>query len=108
MGKKSKAGGAGQSVTVIALEEARYEIMASVNEQRLAAVMSKIGRVSPRDKAACRQLLHDFKEDVRESLENGEASALQGSRELQEELEELCKEVIKHMLLGPRLKNQNP
>ena len=46
----------------------RYEIEARVTEQRLANVVSKIGRIDPADRVACRQLLDCLQRDVLESL----------------------------------------
>jgi len=96
--KKGRAGHCGVAPAISDVESARYEIMACVNEQRLAAVMSKIGRVDPRDQLACRRLLEDFIKDVCDSLEDAEAAVLQGSLELQQELEELCSEVMHNSL----------
>jgi len=46
----------------------RYELIAAVTEQRLAAVLSKTGEVDTHDRTACRELLNDFEADVVESL----------------------------------------
>merc|ERR1712060_1002264 len=62
--KKGKAGGGGRAPQLAAEELTRVEMMALVTEQRLANVLSKTGRVDPGDRAACRQLLEDLKEDV--------------------------------------------
>lgn len=106
--KKGKAGGTGHvAVALSSFDEARYEILACITEQRLAAVMSKVGRVEASDRAACRQLLEDFKQDVRESLGEAEAQALQQSAELQEELDRLSRELITTELLGRRAGGQS-
>lgn len=96
--KKGRAGGCGVASTISDVESARYEIMACVNEQRLAAVTSKIGRIDPEDQLARRRLLEDFVKDVCESLEDTESAVLQGSPELQQELQELCLEVMNYSL----------
>lgn len=46
----------------------RYEMLAAINQQRLDAVVSKVGQVDTDDKPACRQLLRDFMVDVAEAL----------------------------------------
>ena len=46
----------------------RFEMLAAINAQRLAAVLSKTGTVDPANKAACRQLLDDVMADVEEAL----------------------------------------
>ena len=62
----------------------RYEMLAAVTENRLAAVVSKVGRVNVTDRAACRALLDLFVDDVIEQLEADglvpSAAALQASR----------------------------
>merc|ERR1711976_202058 len=92
--RKGKIGGAGVAPAVTDVERSRYEIIANVTEPRLAAVMSKIGRIDPANKEACRKLLEDFKEDVREALEDEDAETLQRSAELQEELDQLSRKLI--------------
>lgn len=97
--KHSKGGGGG-TVSVTDEELTSMEIAACVTEQRLANVLSKIGRVDPKNKEACRVLLDDFREDVREALEDADRQALHGSSKLQAELDELCKAAITRELLG--------
>jgi Rnl2 family RNA ligase len=48
----------------------RWEMLAAVSEPRLAAVASKVGRISLDDRAACRGLLDLFRADVLEALES--------------------------------------
>jgi len=93
--KRGKAGGGGVAPVMNGEELALIEIQASITEQRLAAVLSKIGRVDPNDKAACRQLLSDFKADLLESLEEADAQLLRQSPNLQEQLDQLSKDLIK-------------
>eukprot|EP00928_Gymnodinium_smaydae_P022726 TRINITY_DN18992_c0_g1_i1.p1 TRINITY_DN18992_c0_g1~~TRINITY_DN18992_c0_g1_i1.p1 ORF type:complete len:384 (-),score=54.50 TRINITY_DN18992_c0_g1_i1:272-1423(-) len=97
--KKGKAGGACSAPTDSIVETARYEILACINDQRLAAVMSKIGRVDVRDQVACRYLLESFKEDVRESLSEDDGLQLQQSSDLQQNLDAECRVLIKRVLL---------
>merc|ERR1712061_678807 len=82
------------------IERSRYEIIANVIETRLAAVLSKIGRVDVANKEACRRLLEDFKEDVCEALEEEDAVTLRNSLELQQELDQLSRTLITHKLIG--------
>jgi Rnl2 family RNA ligase len=49
-------------------ELVRWEMLAAVSEPRLAAVASKVGRISLEDRAACRALLDLFQQDVIEAL----------------------------------------
>merc|ERR1712093_565393 len=77
----------------------RYEVEACVTEQRLDNVLSKTGRVEPRDKAACNQLLDGLKEDVREALEDEDRVVLLNSGALQQELDQLCRKLITKVLL---------
>lgn len=100
--KTSKAGGGGQAHGMSEEDLVGVEIAALVTEQRLANVLSKTGRVDPTDRSACRQLLGDFKEDVRDALEEGDAAALQLSEALQTTLDGLCREVITQELLRAR------
>merc|ERR1719221_2005492 len=67
--RRGKAGGGGCAPSVSNEDLVLIEVRASVTEQRLANVLSKIGRVAPSDREACRQVLHDFKADVAEALE---------------------------------------
>jgi len=97
--KKGKAGGGGKAPAVAADELALIEITAMVTEQRLANVLSKCGRVDPSDRAACRQLLQDFKQDVADALDPPEAEFLAASREAQSELDRLCREAITRELM---------
>merc|ERR1712118_308332 len=80
-------------------ELVRYEMEACVTEQRLDNVLSKIGCVDPQDKAACRQLLEGLKEDVHEALEEEDRIVLLSAGTLQQELDELCRKLIKKVLL---------
>jgi Rnl2 family RNA ligase len=96
--KNSKAGGGG-AATANDEELAGLEIAACVTEQRLANVLSKTGRVDPKDKDACRSLLEDFQQDVRDALEEGDLQMLLASSSLQAELESMCKAVIKRELM---------
>lgn len=100
--KKGKAGGGGRAPALAAEELARMEMMALVTEQRLANVLSKIGRVDPSDRAACRQVLNDLKEDVCEALDDGDAETVRSSLNLQQELDSLCRELITLELVGGR------
>jgi Rnl2 family RNA ligase len=97
--KQSKGGGGG-NVTVTDEEITSMEIAACVTAQRLANVLSKIGRVDPKNKEACRALLQDFREDVKEALEDKDRQALGVSTKLQAELDDFCKGVITQELLG--------
>jgi Rnl2 family RNA ligase len=97
--KRSKGGGGG-TVTVTEEGLVGLEMAACITEQRLANVLSKIGCVDPKNKDACRALLEDFKEDVREALEENDQQLLRSSQKLQAELEALCKAVITQELLG--------
>jgi Rnl2 family RNA ligase len=92
--RKGKAGGGGAAPTVNEDEITLIEIQACVTEQRLAAVMSKIGRVDPLDKASLARLLSDFEADVMEALEEADAGRLRQSVALQEHLRQLSKELI--------------
>jgi len=100
--KKGKAGGSGMAPSITDAEECRYEVLASITEARLAAVISKIGRVDPHNREACRELLAEFKEDVHESLEDQHAESLRSSEELQQELDRLSRELITRELVGQR------
>merc|ERR1740121_1703043 len=99
--KKGKKGGAGQAPPVPAEELALMEVAALVTEQRLANVLSKIGRVEATDREACRQLLQALKDDVAEALEPSDAQVLQGSPQVQQELDALCRALITREL-APR------
>jgi len=103
--KKGKAGGGG-TVTTNEEELAALEIAACVTEQRLANVLSKTGRVDPKDRDACRSLLEDFQQDVRDALEDGDLQLLLASNRLQAELEGLCKTVITRELMSARKKGR--
>jgi Rnl2 family RNA ligase len=81
------------------------EVAASVTEQRLDNVLSKIGRVDIRDQEACRRLLEDLKKDVRDSLEDADLEILRGSANLEAELDKLARSLIKGTLLGKRRQN---
>jgi len=76
------------------LELVRIEVVSRVTEQRLSAVLSKIGRVDPTDSTACRMLLRALKEDIRESLTEEERAILVDSTALKAELDSLCRELI--------------
>lgn len=107
--KKGKAGGGGVAPVITDEESSRYEIMANVTEARLAAVLSKIGRVDPADKEACLKLLEDFKEDVREALEaleEQDAHALRSSPDLQQDLDQWSRQLITRELVGKRKKQK--
>mmetsp|Transcript_43454 Transcript_43454/g.70415 ORF Transcript_43454/g.70415 Transcript_43454/m.70415 type:complete len:402 (-) Transcript_43454:87-1292(-) len=98
--RKGKAGG-GFTVAVSDEELARMEVLALVTEQRLANVLSKIGRIDPSNKPACIQLLEDFKADVQEELgESEEGRALRRSTALQAELDGSCRCIISRELKG--------
>merc|ERR1711865_373942 len=78
--KKGKCGGGGKDHFLVSPEELTgIEVAAMVNEQRLAAVQSKIGRVDPTDKLACRELLESLKQDVREALDGSDLEVLSAS-----------------------------
>lgn len=99
--KKGKAGGGGYANSTFSEEDLTgIEVCASVTEQRLAAVMSKIGRVDPKDKTGCRRLLDDLKEDVCESLEAADLVVLRKSHKLEAELDDLCRQLITRVLVG--------
>lgn len=53
-----------------------YEMMALVTENRLVNVISKRGRVDPKDKAKIMQLLHAFMEDIAQQLKDDNAEQL--------------------------------
>lgn len=97
--KKGKDGGGGEGFSVTPEELTRIEILALITEQRLDNVLSKIGRVNARDQQACRQLLEDFKQDVRESLEESDIDILRGSVGLEADLDTMSKDLIKQRLL---------
>lgn len=61
-------GGGGDGAGADAESLLRYEMMAAVTEQRLDNVVSKVGRVDPHDRAACRALLDELMRDVEQSL----------------------------------------
>jgi len=46
----------------------RYEMQAAVNENRLQSALSKLGRIDPADRVACRRLFEAVCADVEESL----------------------------------------
>mmetsp|Transcript_61498 Transcript_61498/g.170520 ORF Transcript_61498/g.170520 Transcript_61498/m.170520 type:complete len:418 (-) Transcript_61498:52-1305(-) len=93
--RRGKAGGAGAAPALSEEDLALIEIQAAVTEQRLANVLSKVGRVDPLDQRACRRLLDDFKADVAESLEDADERLLSQSTALQEQLDQLCRDMIK-------------
>jgi len=97
--KKGKAG-AEVHYSMPVEELVSIEVVASVTEQRLDNVLSKIGRVDIRDQQGCRRVLEDFKQDVRESLEDADLEVLRGSADLEETLDKLCRSLIKERLLG--------
>jgi len=103
--KKGKAGGGGRAPAVAAEELVRLEVTALVTEQRLANVLSKIGRVDPTDRAACRQVLGDLQADVLDALDEGDAETFRSSPTLQQELDTMCRELITRELL-PRLRSK--
>lgn len=70
-GKASGGGGAGGGPGegwASAEASLRYEMLAAVNEQRLASVQSKRGFVDAADRQACRRVLDDLMCDVEEAL----------------------------------------
>lgn len=75
-------------------ELVEMEVVSRVTEQRLASVLSKIGRVDSSDQVACRRLLLAMKEDVRESLTDEERQTLKCSPLIKEKLDSLCRQVI--------------
>lgn len=77
----------------------RYEMQACVTQQRLDNVLSKTGRVDPRNKAACCHLLETLKEDVRDALEEDDHNVFLSSATLQKELDQLCRKLITRVLL---------
>eukprot|EP00427_Karlodinium_veneficum_P052924 CAMPEP_0169371354 /NCGR_PEP_ID=MMETSP1017-20121227/35848_1 /TAXON_ID=342587 /ORGANISM="Karlodinium micrum, Strain CCMP2283" /LENGTH=353 /DNA_ID=CAMNT_0009469837 /DNA_START=54 /DNA_END=1114 /DNA_ORIENTATION=+ len=97
--KKGKAG-AEVHYSMPVEELVSIEVVASVTEQRLDNVLSKIGRVDIRDQQGCRRVLEDFKQDVRESLEDADLEVLRGSADLEETLDKLSRSLIKQRLLG--------
>lgn len=97
--RKGKAGGTGTAPALGAEDVVRWEIEALVTEQRVDNVLSKIGHVDITDKGACRQVLADLKDDVRESLDGQQADILRGSIVLEGELDKLCRQVITAVLL---------
>jgi len=98
--KKGKAGGAGGAPNIGDEELVLMEVTALVTEQRLANVLSKIGRVDPDDQTACRQLLHDFKQDVEEALEDADLQALRSSLAIREAFDKLSRRLITRQLIG--------
>lgn len=84
------------------VENIRSRILSNVTEQRLAAVLSKHGRVDPGNKDACRKLLDDFKKDVREALEQEDSDGLRSFPELLVELDKLCRKLITRELLAKK------
>jgi len=101
--KRGKAGGGGRGNSTVNEEElAGIEIAAMVTEQRLASVLSKIGRVDPKDKEACRSLLEDLKQDVRESLDASDLEVLGNSTKLEADLDAWCRALITQELRGSR------
>jgi len=103
--KKGKAGGGGQAPVMSSEDLASLEVAALVTEQRLANVLSKIGRVDAADKQACREVLQGLKDDVAEALDPAEAQVLQSSQQVQEELDSLCRKLITREL-APRLRRR--
>ena len=72
--KASRAGGCAAGPEELPADELLgYEIAAHVTEQRLAAVLSKRGRLDAADKRQCRELLDEFQADVVEALAEGGA-----------------------------------
>jgi len=67
--REARQGGGVYDTGPTAKELAIYEIQARVTEQRVHAVMSKIGRVSSKDRERCREVLHAFVDDVVEALD---------------------------------------
>lgn len=98
--KKGKAGGVGGAPNIGDEELALMEVTALVTEQRLANVLSKIGRVDTDDQAACRLLLHDFKQDVEDALEGTDLQVLRSSLALREALDKLSRRLITRELVG--------
>ena len=91
------------------MELIRYEMLAAINTQRLAAVVSKRGDTDPSDKAACRQLLNDLVADVVEELEaDGLLESCRG--DLKGYYPELWKElhVESRKILAPYLRGTDP
>jgi Rnl2 family RNA ligase len=80
----------------------KYEVEACVTEQRLNNVLSKTGHVDPQNKAACRQLLEDLKEDIHEALAEDDRIILLGSEILQHDLDQLCRKLVTKVLLRKR------
>jgi len=106
--RKGKSGHSGIAAAITDTERSRYEIIANITDVRLAAVLSKIGRVDAHNKAECRRLLEDFKEDVREALEEPDAEALRNSPQLQEELDQMSRDLITQTLLtGTKRQQRN-
>eukprot|EP00405_Crypthecodinium_cohnii_P002245 CAMPEP_0194756404 /NCGR_PEP_ID=MMETSP0323_2-20130528/10104_1 /TAXON_ID=2866 ORGANISM="Crypthecodinium cohnii, Strain Seligo" /NCGR_SAMPLE_ID=MMETSP0323_2 /ASSEMBLY_ACC=CAM_ASM_000346 /LENGTH=407 /DNA_ID=CAMNT_0039675893 /DNA_START=38 /DNA_END=1261 /DNA_ORIENTATION=+ len=91
--KAGKAGGAGTE-TMSEEEIAWVEVQACVTEQRLAAVISKIGRIDPTDKPAIIALLAALEADVREDLAEDDLAKLNESKELKARLQQACKDLI--------------
>jgi Rnl2 family RNA ligase len=103
--KKGKAGRGGRANSTVDDEKlAAIEIAALVTQQRLANVLSKIGRVNPKDREACRALLQDLKEDVAEALDSHDLEILQRSTRLKANLDEWCRALITQELLGAKPK----
>ncbi len=75
-----------------------FEILARVTPPRLAAVMSKLGRVTPDEPERCRELLRAFKADVREDLAatggDDSLAALRASASLRSALDAAARELI--------------
>ena len=99
--RDAKAGGGGAELAPDEL--VRFEMLAAITEQRLAAVTSKRGRVDVADKAACRALLDEFKADVVDALRDDgvlDASAPGLSAELGAELDDEARRLVATWLRG--------
>lgn len=92
--KSSRNGGGNRQLFMGKIDLVRMEVMAQVTEQRLAAVLSKIGRVDPKDTTACKALLRAFKKDIRQSLAEDDLRFLGESVEMKRELDASCREII--------------
>eukprot|EP00746_Dinoflagellata_sp_MGD_P005688 gnl/MRDRNA2_/MRDRNA2_111019_c0_seq1.p1 gnl/MRDRNA2_/MRDRNA2_111019_c0~~gnl/MRDRNA2_/MRDRNA2_111019_c0_seq1.p1 ORF type:complete len:606 (-),score=118.99 gnl/MRDRNA2_/MRDRNA2_111019_c0_seq1:150-1967(-) len=106
--REGKAGGTWKSASADMKEDlVRYEMEACVTEQRLNNVLSKTGRVDPKNKAACCKLLEDLKQDVFEAVDTHDYDALRNSHTLQQELDQLCRKLITRVLLRKAASTNN-
>eukprot|EP00658_Telonema_sp_P-2_P077360 TRINITY_DN6975_c0_g1_i1.p1 TRINITY_DN6975_c0_g1~~TRINITY_DN6975_c0_g1_i1.p1 ORF type:complete len:638 (+),score=141.30 TRINITY_DN6975_c0_g1_i1:147-2060(+) len=73
----------------------QYELEARVTDQRVAAVMSKMGPVSPKDKPRCMELLRCLVEDVLQDLDPADSEVVAATPALMKLLHEESKAAIR-------------